>query len=222
MRCKSRWRRCSSVSTMRRPGSMPPVWRRPRTSQRAAGGRTHHQLISSVRRERPSSIVRPESDSAKRISPAQPSTSPSCGQQPLHRPGGSSRSSSIAGRSARGSLCVVSATSPPKNSFARARARGFGASEVNGGTMRDVVSPLEPTRPHSCAATAATAGISSKRTTAARPHARPRFTGPPPMDKVRPENRERAHAGDYRAPHLRCPGLSRGPVALQDIILSSN
>ena len=44
----------------RRPGgvrsadlSMPPVWRRPRSSQRAAGGRTHNQLIISVRRERP-------------------------------------------------------------------------------------------------------------------------------------------------------------------------
>ena len=51
-------------------------------------------IIISVRRERPSSIVRPQPDS----STAQPSTSPSCGQQPLHRPGGSSRSSSIAGR----------------------------------------------------------------------------------------------------------------------------
>src|ERR1039457_2453046 len=29
---------------------------------------------------------------------------------------------------------------------------------------------------------------SSNRTTAARPDARPRFTGPPPMDKVRPES----------------------------------
>ena len=36
-----------------------------------------------------------------------------------------------AGRSDRGSLCVGSATSRPKNSFARAHARGFGASKTN-------------------------------------------------------------------------------------------
>ena len=57
--------------------------------------------IPIVRPERPSSSVRPQPNS----STAQPSTSPSCGQQPLHRPGGSSRSSSIAGRSDRGSVC---------------------------------------------------------------------------------------------------------------------
>ena len=70
--------------------------------RRRRGGRSSNNnhsnnnniIIISVRRERPSSSVRPQPDS----STAQPSTSPSCGQQPLHRPGGSSRSSSIAGR----------------------------------------------------------------------------------------------------------------------------
>ena len=38
---------------------------------RAAGGRTHHQLISSVRHERPSSIVGPMATSASSRSAAQ-------------------------------------------------------------------------------------------------------------------------------------------------------
>src|SRR5208283_1249244 len=60
----------------------------------------HHHLRSP---RTPELHRRPQPDSL--ISTAQPSTSPSCGQQPLHRPGGSSRSvrsrvALIAGRSA--------------------------------------------------------------------------------------------------------------------------
>ncbi len=49
---------------------------------RRRGGRSsnNNNNIISVRPERPSSIVRPQPDSL--ISTAQPSTSPSCGQQP--------------------------------------------------------------------------------------------------------------------------------------------
>ena len=59
----------------------------------------HHQRSPRT----PELHRRPQPDSL--ISTAQPSTSPSCGQQPLHRPGGSSRSvrsrvALIAGRSA--------------------------------------------------------------------------------------------------------------------------
>ena len=76
-------------------------WRRP-VARGAAGGRSSN-IIISVRPRTPELHRRPQPDSI--ISTAQPSTSPSCGQQPLHRPGGSSRSvrsrvALIAGRSA--------------------------------------------------------------------------------------------------------------------------
>ncbi len=113
------------------------------------------------RRERPSSIVRPQPDS----STAHPSTSPSCGQQPLHRPGGSSRS-----RQHRGSALSVlgwslwdlfmggthcrhrrrsAAAAPPaaragrsadraRRGAALAHARRFGATKANAAQVVDV------------------------------------------------------------------------------------
>ena len=82
----------------------------------------HHQRSPRT----PELHRRPQPDSL--ISTAQPSTSPSCGQQPLHRPGGSSRSvrsqvALIAGRSADRRRCSARPS--------RARARGFGAIKVN-------------------------------------------------------------------------------------------
>src|ERR1700687_1008077 len=55
-----------------------------------------------------------------------------------------------------------------------------------GGPLRAVASPLEPTRPQ--ADHHAAGAFRQKEQPPARPDARPRFTGPPPMDKVRPES----------------------------------
>ena len=54
-----------------------------------------------------------------------------------------------AGRGASGSLCVGSATSRPKNSFARAHARRFGASEVNAGLCHFACDPARHFQPRS-------------------------------------------------------------------------
>jgi len=65
----------------------------------------HHHL---VRPDRPSSIVAPTRFTKTKISTAQPSRSPSCGQQSLHRPGGSRRSVCVTARwNRRSSLARV-------------------------------------------------------------------------------------------------------------------
>ena len=70
---------------------MPRVWRYPvPRSARPAAAAVASAVAANARAP---SFARNQNSST-----AQPSTSPSCGQQPLHRPGGSSRSSSIAGR----------------------------------------------------------------------------------------------------------------------------
>src|SRR6202030_2461190 len=91
--------------------------RRRRPHHRAAGGRCVTQegrarraappppprpgeadIIIVGRADRPSSIVHPEPEITKKESAtAPPATSPSCGQQPLHHPGGPSRSSRSVG-----------------------------------------------------------------------------------------------------------------------------
>ena len=65
------------------------------------------------------------------------------------------------------------------------------------GPTRDVASPSATPRPRSCAAKAAGA-FCKKQQKPARPGARLQFTGPPPMDKVRPENQsEHTPVGPY-------------------------
>jgi hypothetical protein len=93
----------------------------------------------------------------------------SCGQLPLHRPGRSSRSSSIVelrrAAQPRGAIMVNGVPACPS-----------GREPARGGPIPYLLDLRRHRRTH------------QKEQPPARPDARPRFTGPPPMDKGRPES----------------------------------